>query len=51
MRPTEYRRLRMEIEKQRANVRQQPDPTAGTRPSVFRLFLMVLWAKITGAGR
>lgn len=51
MRETEYRKLRMQIEKQRDSVNRRPDPIESARPSVFRLFMMVLWAKITGAGR
>lgn len=51
MRPSQYRKLRLEIERQRESVGKYPDPTHATRPSVLRLFFMVLWAKITGAGR
>lgn len=51
MRPTELRKLRLRIEKQRESVGKYPDPTHATRPSMLRLFFMVLWAKITGAGR
>ena len=50
MRPSEIRRLHLRIEQRREAMRRPPPVVEATRPSVLRLLLMVIWAKITGAG-
>jgi hypothetical protein len=51
MRPTEARKLQRRIEQERERIKNPPPVVDQQRPSVFRLLMMVLWAKITGAGR
>jgi hypothetical protein len=50
LRKSEVRKLQREIEKQRELLRNPIEKEDQMRPSVVRLFFMVLWAKITGAG-
>jgi hypothetical protein len=47
----QYVELQKRIEKRREIAKQKRDKIEEVKPMVFRLLLMVLWAKITGVGR
>ena len=47
----EYEKLRERIEKRRELAKVKRDKMEEVKPMVFRLLLMMLWAKITGGGR
>lgn len=47
----EYEELKKRMEKRRETAKQKRDKIEEVKPMVFRLLLMMLWAKITGGGR
>lgn len=51
MQRDEYAELRSRMEKRRELAKQKRDEIEEVKPMVFRLLLMMLWAKITGGGR